>query len=38
MQGHHTLWVPGTDHAGIATQVSARPRVIAFEITLRRRR
>ena len=23
MLGHHTLWVPGTDHAGIATQVSA---------------
>ena len=21
MLGHHTLWVPGTDHAGIATQV-----------------
>ena len=20
MKGHHTLWVPGTDHAGIATQ------------------
>src|SRR5687768_14407605 len=20
MQGHQTLWVPGTDHAGIATQ------------------
>ena len=22
MQGKHVLWVPGTDHAGIATQVS----------------
>src|SRR5438067_1038329 len=21
MQGHETLWLPGTDHAGIATQV-----------------
>lgn len=21
MQGHNTLWVPGTDHAGIATQI-----------------
>ena len=20
MQGYHTLWIPGTDHAGIATQ------------------
>ena len=20
MQGYHTLWLPGTDHAGIATQ------------------
>ena len=21
MQGYHTLWLPGTDHAGIATQI-----------------
>ena len=28
MLGHHTLWVPGTDHAGIATQVG-RPAAIA---------
>ncbi|HUK04659.1 MAG TPA: class I tRNA ligase family protein, partial [Burkholderiales bacterium] len=21
MKGHNTLWVPGTDHAGIATQI-----------------
>lgn len=21
MSGHHVLWIPGTDHAGIATQV-----------------
>jgi valyl-tRNA synthetase len=21
MRGHNTLWVPGTDHAGIATQI-----------------
>ena len=21
MQGHNTVWIPGTDHAGIATQV-----------------
>ena len=21
MQGHQVLWVPGSDHAGIATQV-----------------
>ena len=21
MQGYNTLWVPGTDHAGIATQI-----------------
>ena len=21
MQGHETVWIPGTDHAGISTQV-----------------
>lgn len=25
MSGHTTLWNPGCDHAGIATQVSAPP-------------
>lgn len=25
MQGHRVLWVPGCDHAGIATQVRPRP-------------
>ena len=24
MRGHPTLWLPGTDHAGIATQVITR--------------
>ena len=25
MQGHQTLWQPGTDHAGIATQMVRAP-------------
>lgn len=27
MQGHRTLWVPGTDHAGIATQTVVEKRL-----------
>lgn len=27
MQGHDTLWVPGTDHAGIATQIKVEERL-----------
>ena len=27
MLGHRTLWVPGTDHAGIATQMLCRAQV-----------
>jgi valyl-tRNA synthetase len=29
MQGHKTLWVPGVDHAGIATQVVAERHLFA---------
>ena len=40
MLGHHTLWVPGTDHAGIATQVPpprrARPPLLLRVCTERR--
>lgn len=28
MQGHETLWVPGTDHAGIATQAVVEKKLI----------
>ena len=27
MQGYNTLWVPGTDHAGIATQIKVEERL-----------
>jgi len=27
MKGHRALWVPGTDHAGIATQVVVEKRL-----------
>ena len=27
MQGYSTLWVPGTDHAGIATQIKVEERL-----------
>ena len=30
MKGRPTLWLPGTDHAGIATQVCARSENISF--------
>ena len=29
MLGHHTLWMPGTDHAGIATQTVVEKRLLA---------
>ncbi|MBN1818582.1 MAG: valine--tRNA ligase [Sedimentisphaerales bacterium] len=29
MQGFHTLWMPGTDHAGIATQTVVEKRLLA---------
>lgn len=29
MQGYHTLWVPGTDHAGIATQAKVEEQLAA---------
>ena len=29
MQGHDTLWMPGTDHAGIATQTVVEKRLLA---------
>jgi methionyl-tRNA synthetase len=28
MRGRPTLWLPGTDHAGIATQVQGAPQVL----------
>ncbi len=31
MQGFNTLWMPGTDHAGIATQTVVEKRVLAEE-------
>lgn len=31
MQGYHTLWMPGTDHAGIATQTVVEKRILAEE-------
>ena len=31
MQGYETLWMPGTDHAGIATQAVVEKRLIAEE-------
>ena len=31
MQQHNTLWMPGTDHAGIATQTVVEKRILAEE-------
>ncbi len=31
MRGHETLWMPGTDHAGIATQAVVEKRLLAEE-------
>jgi len=31
MQGFNTLWMPGTDHAGIATQTVVEKRILAEE-------
>ncbi len=31
MQGFETLWLPGTDHAGIATQAVVERRLLAEE-------
>ncbi|MDI9444143.1 MAG: class I tRNA ligase family protein, partial [Planctomycetota bacterium] len=31
MQGYETLWIPGTDHAGIATQAVVEKRLLAEE-------
>ena len=31
MQGRNTLWMPGTDHAGIATQTVVEKRILADE-------
>jgi valyl-tRNA synthetase len=31
MQQHNTLWMPGTDHAGIATQTVVEKRILADE-------
>ena len=31
MQGNNTLWMPGTDHAGIATQTVVEKRILAEE-------
>src|SRR5690554_3666825 len=31
MKGYETLWMPGTDHAGIATQTVVEKRVLADE-------
>ena len=38
MQGYNTLWVPGTDHAGIATQIKVEEQLRVNEgLTLRPR-
>src|SRR5664280_1864592 len=31
MQGYNALWMPGTDHAGIATQTVVEKRILAGE-------
>ncbi len=31
MQGYHAMWLPGTDHAGIATQAVVEKRIIQTE-------
>ena len=33
MQGYETLWLPGTDHAGIATQVGRKCVLMALLLT-----
>jgi valyl-tRNA synthetase len=33
MQGHNTVWVPGTDHAGIATQIVVERQLQAQKIS-----
>ncbi|MEO6624541.1 MAG: valine--tRNA ligase [Burkholderiaceae bacterium] len=33
MRGHNTLWVPGTDHAGIATQIVVERQLLAQGIS-----
>ena len=33
MRGHNTLWVPGTDHAGIATQIVVERKLQAAGLT-----
>jgi hypothetical protein len=34
MRGRPTLWLPGTDHAGIATQVCVRPMSVCIWISV----
>src|SRR5436190_21637055 len=36
MQGYNTLWMPGTDHAGIATQAVVERRLLEEEKKTRR--
>ena len=31
MQGYNVLWMPGTDHAGIATQVKVEENIMKTE-------
>ena len=33
MKGHNTLWLPGTDHAGIATQIVVERQLAAQNVT-----
>jgi valyl-tRNA synthetase len=33
MQGYHTLWLPGTDHAGIATQAKVEEQLAKEELS-----
>ena len=35
MQGYETLWMPGTDHAGIATQAVVERRLLAEQNSFR---
>jgi valyl-tRNA synthetase len=34
MRGHNTAWIPGTDHAGIATQIVVERQLEAQKISL----
>ena len=34
MQGYDTLWLPGTDHAGIATQIKVEEHLASEGLTL----